>query len=357
MSNDHRGRRIQMAQKGNQEADFEIWRIEEDRQRHLWFVEVEEDIDLEHVTSPANTEPAELESAASWKKYLGEVMQMPFQAHRYVAILRDRAEARLAQAQARESRAPPGEGKVSIRELRKTKDLLEGGTGEEFYVLNIQPSFSPEMTIRVERTGNVMRIFGEISNFIILAHVDRLLSQEEWSRLMTTIDYTSFWKIPPEHDSFGCDGETWTIKGSCGFRSHVISRWSPVEEQFDQIRQTFLELAGFFPMPGTMHPQINIPYRHWSTAYLEGYLKRFEPYAGTHPDVDRALALVRYYLWDRQYPLENVSEPYTSDNAEIWKTYLRQIDASPFPEHPVVLEKRDRALRGLAMAPGPLGSA
>ena len=357
MSDDNGGRRIQRAQKGRQEADFQMWLIEEDRQRRHWYADVQEFTDLEHFEMARN-EPAELASVANWKAHLGKVLMMPFQAHRYVAILRDRAEARLAQAQARESRYPPGDNQAAlILNKHKASDILDCETGDEFYVLQIEPSFSPKMTIRMERNGNDMRVLGQISDFMVWAHVDRLLTGDEWSNFIKTINDVSFWEIPPDENQFGLDGETWTLKGRCGSRNHVINRWSPVEEQFDQIRQAFLEFAGLFPLPGTMRPEINGPYRHWSTAYLKSYFKRFEPYAGSHSDVDRALAKTRYYLWDRQYPLENISEPYTSDNAEIWKTYLRQIDASPFPEHPVVLEKRGRALRGLAMATGPSGNA
>ena len=126
MNDEQRGRRINEAQTSNQEADFEMWRIDEDRQRHLWFMDVEEHTDLENFGSPANTEPAELSSVACWKEYLGKVMQMPLQAHQYVAILRDRAEARLAQALARESRDPPGEGKVFVRDIRKATQTWTG---------------------------------------------------------------------------------------------------------------------------------------------------------------------------------------------------------------------------------------
>lgn len=112
----------------------------------------------------------------------------------------------------------------------------------EVYRLLFLPSFEYPTSIRIWRDGNqyqmaikqlATEIATEASAKDLIVNVTRSLTVEEWNHFQELLKKSNFWSMQsPDVREFGLDRVSFFLEGKKDGKYHVVSRWSPEDENF-----------------------------------------------------------------------------------------------------------------------------
>lgn len=114
---------------------------------------------------------------------------------------------------------------------------------KEIYRFTWLRSFNHPVSIRLEKQGDLIKLFTKVSNGaggyvpgdLILDKVTDVTLQEYYI-LLEKIEETKFWTLPTDKVDASSDGSEWIIEVAKNNRYHLVARRSPFGERYGNFR-------------------------------------------------------------------------------------------------------------------------
>jgi hypothetical protein len=118
----------------------------------------------------------------------------------------------------------------------------------ESYTLRRVGCLGSVTTVIIRRSRKEAKLVADERSHALRRRTGKNLTPEEWAAFERQLAAADFWNLPEQHDRIGLDGETWTIEGRRGPRTHRSSCWSPHEGAYYDLGRCFLDLAEAQPL-------------------------------------------------------------------------------------------------------------
>lgn len=114
---------------------------------------------------------------------------------------------------------------------------------KEIYRFTWLRSFNHPVSIRLEKQGDLIKLFTKVSNGaggyvpgdLIVDKVTDVTLQEYYT-LLEKIEETKFWSLPTEKEEGSSDGSVWLIEVAKNNRYHLVTRRTPFVERYGNYR-------------------------------------------------------------------------------------------------------------------------
>jgi hypothetical protein len=114
---------------------------------------------------------------------------------------------------------------------------------KEIYRFTWLRSFHHPVSTRLERQGDIIKLFTKVSNGAggyepgeLITDDNREVTLQEYNLLLGKINDTKFWSLPTEMRDGGTDGAEWIVEIVKDNRYHLVTRNTPFEERHGNYR-------------------------------------------------------------------------------------------------------------------------
>lgn len=135
--------------------------------------------------------------------------------------------------------------------LMDEKSLLDGSNETEIYRFLWLRTFHHPIFVRVERKGNSIRLSSKESNGAggyepgkIIRTTNIILNESQWCEFLSIVEKSKYWQMPSEKQVAGVDGAQWILEGVKEGRYHIVDRFMPQKDNYEQACIYLLELSG-----------------------------------------------------------------------------------------------------------------